>query len=118
LIWIIVMVGGALGSVMRWSFGLWGWGRWTVLAVNFLGSLLLGWSVAIYPEVQDMSMAMPLYLGWAVGLCGGLTTFSSFALETLHLLRMGQWRNATLFLIVMLAGSYGGVWVGIELGSE
>lgn len=74
-----VFVGGALGSLAREfvvtrlptsdALG-------TTFAVNVLASLLLGWFVAVRHRVHEHA----LHLG-AIGFCGGLSTFSSFAAE-------------------------------------
>jgi CrcB protein len=46
------------------------------------------------------------------GVCGGFTTFSTFSLETLHLVRDGQWSKAGVNVTATLALCLLGVWLG------
>ncbi len=55
------------------------------LAVNILGSFLLGVLIFWFDDKDLLNTNLKLLL--AVGFCGGLTTFSTFSLETLNLLR-------------------------------
>lgn len=85
-----VATGGALGAVAR--FAVSGWvqnlGRgafpWGTLFVNTAGSLLIGLLFGL-SELTSVSPAARLLL--AVGFLGGFTTFSTYSLETLNLLR-------------------------------
>jgi CrcB protein len=90
---LLVFVGGALGSA--WRYGLSGWVAQLIgetfpfgtLAVNLTGSLLIGFALNYArPELHRASAQIVLAFV-EVGICGGLTTFSSFALQTFHLLR-------------------------------
>ncbi len=47
-----------------------------------------------------------------VGICGGLTTFSAFSLQTLDLLRSGAWMRATLNVLLSVGLCVGAVAVG------
>lgn len=74
---LLVALGAAVGAALRYVAGhlldgRWPWG--TVL-VNWTGSLLLGWCVA-----AGLSGALIALLG--TGFCGGLTTYSAFAVQT------------------------------------
>jgi len=99
--WIIVGVGGFIGSTARFLFlgplARW-WGTtfpWGLLSVNVLGSLLIGLVFGIGQRQGWLSPEWRLFLG--AGVCGGFTTFSAFSLETLHLLQRGDHLNALLF---------------------
>lgn len=72
-----VALGAAVGAPLRFALGQWldgGFHRGTLLA-NTLGSLLLG--VAVGRALEGTAYALV-----AVGFCGGLTTYSSFAVQT------------------------------------
>jgi len=47
-----------------------------------------------------------------IGVCGGLTTFSSFSLQTLDLIRDGDWLKASLNTLLSFACCLAAVWLG------
>jgi fluoride exporter len=47
-----------------------------------------------------------------VGMCGGYTTFSSFGLETLNLVRSGDWLAAETYILASVVFCLIGVWLG------
>jgi fluoride exporter len=51
-----------------------------------------------------------------VGICGGYTTFSSFSLQTLNLLREKQWLLAGGNVVISVAACMVAVWLGFMLG--
>ena len=59
------------------------------LAINLLGSLILGFFMVWTAERVVVDPRWRLLV--AVGFCGGFTTFSSFAIESLALIERGQW---------------------------
>ena len=87
---LYVALVGALGCVLRYSVGRIG-SYWipnvssmlATGAVNLVGAFLLGLVVSSYPAVQR---GHPMVLLLGVGFCGGLTTFSTFAMELADLL--------------------------------
>jgi CrcB protein len=95
--WMMIALGGALGSVVRyicsgldyrWSNGVF---PVSTLVVNLLGSLAIGflWGMferaAVSPNVRLFAM---------LGVLGGYTTFSTFALENFNLIRDGELKIA------------------------
>ncbi|MHC1580200.1 fluoride efflux transporter CrcB [Methanopyrus sp.] len=109
-------LGGALGSVARYlisgavpgTMGV----PWGTVAVNGLGSFLLGfvmWSVSLglrlSPEVRALL---------TVGFCGGLTTFSTFAYELVELEAVSP-SLAALYLLTNLGVGVLGVLGGMAL---
>jgi CrcB protein len=120
-----VALGGALGSVARfWMSGVVArqFGEtfpWGTIFVNVSGSFVIGVIAALAsPEGRFDSPSR----AWAVhflmlGICGGYTTFSSFSLQTLDLLRDREWLyaggNALLSFVLCLIA----VWLGWLLGT-
>jgi fluoride exporter len=97
-----VAVGGALGSVGRfWLNGIVSrsFGEtfpWGTLIVNVTGSFVIGIiaSLALPEGRLDSSSRAFVTQFFMIGICGGYTTFSSFSLQTLNLLRDREWLYA------------------------
>ena len=79
---VLVFVGGGLGALLRYLVSLAVEGSLATLAVNVVGSFLIGLMVAV--------PAGNLRLLLAVGLLGGFTTFSAFSLDALRLWQRGE----------------------------
>jgi CrcB protein len=90
-----VVVAGALGAVLRYlvamAFGTRAGIPWAVLVVNVTGSAIGG---AVIGLAAEAGLASDLRLLLLTGLCGGLTTFSTWSVETLQLLADGKSKGA------------------------
>lgn len=117
-----VAVGGALGSISRfWISGLVAerYGEtfpWNTLVVNVVGSFIIG-LFAAFTNPDGRWPASPVIRQFVmVGFCGGFTTFSSFSLQTLNLLRDREWLyaggNVLLSVITCMFAVWGGFLVG------
>ena len=117
LLW--VALGGAGGSVLRYlAAGLvqrWAGGAFPAgtLLVNVVGCFVIG---CLASPLQEGGLVSPeVRLLVMVGLLGGFTTFSTYGLETLQLLRDGEWLlgmgNVLLSNVVGLAAC----WLGLRL---
>jgi len=80
------------------------------IAVNLIGSLLLGVLVAI--GAHTTSLGPNAQLGLTTGLMGGFTTYSAFNFETLRLLEERAWALAGLNVAVTLFGCLAVGWLG------
>lgn len=90
---LTVAVGGVVGASTRWAVLTGAGGDHAiaaVLAINVLGSLLLGAMLGRRRSADYWAHHQSL----TVGFCGGFTTFSSFAVQTATLLRDGRWASA------------------------
>ena len=95
---LFTAIGCALGGIARHLLSSWVDRKcgdafaWSILAVNVLGSFLLGavLRAGITPAESWLSF-QGAHAFFAVGFCGGLTTFSSFSLQTLTLVSKRQW---------------------------
>jgi fluoride exporter len=120
-----VAIGGALGSVSRfWLNGLisdriGGTFPWGTLLVNIIGSLIIGivGATAVPEGRLDSASRAFATLFLMMGVCGGFTTFSSFSLQTLNLLREGQWLYAGGYILFSVVLCLVGVWLGWLLGA-
>lgn len=113
------MAGGALGSALRYQVGYWAH-RWFdghfpmgTFIVNVVGSFGIGllWSLT---EEGELRPNWRLFL--FTGLMGGFTTFSSFSLETLHLIRLRAYGAAAANLLGSNTLGLAAVGVGFLLG--
>ena len=103
---LLIAVGGAVGSAVRLVAAHHldtGWPRGTLL-VNLTGSLLLG-------LLTGLSVADPALALWGVGLCGGLTTYSSFAVQAHGL----GGRRLAVYVVVTLTGCIAMAGLGLIL---
>lgn len=93
-IWLIIGLGGFLGSVARYftalQFTKWFPSAfpWGTFVVNIVGCLLIGLIYGFAERYQWSTPALRLFL--ATGFCGGFTTFSSFAFENVQLIQTGS----------------------------
>lgn len=91
---ILVALGGAAGSVVRYGTGLAatrliGPGfPWGTIIVNITGSFVIG--VFIEAIARRFDASEPLRLLLVTGFLGGFTTFSSFSLDTMALIERGE----------------------------
>ena len=106
---LLVSAGGALGAAVRYLLVLRVSGRfpWSILTANLVGSFLLG--------VLLVSTHSELLLFAGVGFCGALTTFSTFALDTLVLAREGRTTASIANVVVSVAGSLVALLAGLSL---
>ena len=114
-----VALGGAVGTLLRFATGNWVNAHWpqhfygATLAVNVVGCLLIGYLYGLFllrPEVP-----LEVRAGLIVGFLGGLTTFSSFSLDTLRLLETGQAPMAFGYAAVSVVGGLLATWAGLTL---
>lgn len=119
-IWILVLVfiGGGLGSLARFGVsgfcGRW-WGEtfpWGTLVVNVSGSLAIGFFATLSGPEGRFVVGPAGRVFFMLGLGGGYTTFSSFSLQTLNLLREGEWLPAALNVLLSVTVCLLGVWLG------
>lgn len=110
--YLVVAAGAALGGVLRFWVGsevhklVPPYFPWGTLLINTIGSFLLGF-FAFY--LRDQKMISPqLWLFLSVGFCGGFTTFSTFSLETVNLLRNAQLLFAALNVLASMLLCIGG----------
>src|ERR1700748_60973 len=91
---LIVMLGGALGTLARYLVGLAAIPisqnlPWGTIVINIVGSFNIGFFGTLTLAYGRFPASDNMRLFVMVGLCGGFTTFSAFSLQTLDLLRSG-----------------------------
>jgi CrcB protein len=115
----VIAVGGALGSLARWGLnqgivaGAGGF-PWATFAENVSGCLALGVLMVLVQEVWPADGRARLLRPFAgVGVLGGWTTFSTYALDTRGLLAGGHGGTATAYLVGSVLAGLLAVWAGI-----
>jgi fluoride exporter len=109
--WLMIFLGGGAGSLLRAALSFWMLPvarvyPWATLCANVAAALMLG---AIFGLRRGADGGL-LWSLLAVGFCGGLSTFSTFSLETAQLLRHGHYAIAALNIGLSVAVSTGLVW--------
>lgn len=98
---LIVMAGGALGTLARYvvsvlALPISGRLPWGTIIINITGSLVIGFFGTLTLATGRHPAPENLRLFVMIGLCGGYTTFSSFSLQTLDLMRTGAMGRAAI----------------------
>ena len=101
----MVGIGGFIGTVLRYLFGLLpieGGNGFPIktLAINIVGSFLIGLITALAAKNKSLNPQMVLML--RVGVCGGFTTFSTFAYEAADLMKNGNTLTAVSYVIISI----------------
>jgi fluoride exporter len=115
---ILVFIGGALGSIWRFWWSGWVAERFGeifpfgTLAVNVVASALLGLVSGLLLRLGATETATALQQLISVGVCGGLSTFSSFSLQTWNLLMERRWIAAIANIIVSTAVCFASIALG------
>ncbi|PYK11694.1 MAG: fluoride efflux transporter CrcB [Verrucomicrobia bacterium] len=116
--YILVMVGGALGTGARfWASGFIAEAAGELfplgtLVVNVTGSFAIGLFAGFTDPGGPFLVSPRVRQFFMIGLCGGYTTFSSFSLQTLDLARDGDWFNAFLNAVLSFVCCIAAVWLG------
>ncbi len=118
--WMLVFLGGGLGSLARWGLQS-AATRWTegvfpfgTLVANLGGSFLLGLLAGLATAVP---VKPELKLLLATGFLGGFTTFSTASVEVVRLVRARRPAAAVGLALAMLALSLGAAVLGLAVGS-
>ena len=105
--YLLAALGGALGALARWGVATalprspGGW-PWATLLVNLTGCLLMGALVAVLTaRSPEPTWARPFL---AVGVLGGYTTYSAFAVEVVELVEAGAPVLAAGYVLVSVLG--------------
>ena len=107
---LLVLAGGAVGAPTRYLADRWISGRHAVrfpfgtLTVNLIGCFVLG---LLAGGVAHSGWSADAYALVGTGFCGGLTTFSTFAVETVELARHPKPLRASAYLVVSAAAGVG-----------
>ncbi len=114
----VIAVGGVLGAESRFGVGLLiphqpGEFAWATVLVNASGCLLIGVLLVVLLELTSPHRLMRPFLG--VGILGGFTTFSTFAVDVQQMILAHRVGSAMLYLLVTLGVCAFAVWAATTL---
>ena len=113
---LIVGIGGGLGAMLRYGVYRLMPGQpvhYATLVVNIIGSFILGMLIGYVMQSAQLSDSTKLFIG--TGLCGGLTTFSAFAVENMNFLISGKYGTAAVYIFISMALGILSAFLGYKL---
>ena len=111
---VLIAFGGAAGSVLRYACSRWWNGPgfpYGTLAVNIIGSFLIGLMFALFSKQADEQKRLLLITGF----CGGFTTFSAFSLEGLQMLQQARFSSFFLYTFATISLGLAATYIGFKL---
>lgn len=111
---LVVGIGGFIGSIFRYLFSkltiIQGSFPFNTLLINIIGSLAIGIIAALALKNLDLDEKTVLFL--KVGICGGFTTFSTFALDSFELINKGDYLGSFLYILLSIVLSIVCIYLG------
>lgn len=121
-IYLAIAVGGSAGAVSRYwvSSATYSWlGQqfpWGTLAVNLLGSLVMGFLSVLL--IHRFQVSDEIRIGLLAGFLGSFTTFSTFAMDSLHLAGNGALLKLGAYILLSVALCVLGAWAGLAIARQ
>lgn len=118
---LVVVLGGGIGACLRYLIGLIPLKEpftfpVKTLVINLLGCFVIGLIAVL--AVKNSSLSPKTVLFIKTGLCGGFTTFSTFALETETLIKTGHIGLALLYVTLSVVAGVGLAFAGQVLAGK
>jgi CrcB protein len=124
VLYMLIALGSGTGAVARAAcgqVGIWLFGNafpWGILIVNAVGSFIIGFFFTVTSPDGRWFASSTTRQFVMTGLCGGYTTFSSFSLDTLNLMRDGRLVAAGANVMLSLTACLLFVWIGHILAAD
>jgi CrcB protein len=104
-----VLAGGFFGAALRYILQTFfnkilpsGSIPFSILLINLIGSFGLG---IIFPKKEDWDLSLQVFL--AIGFLGAFTTFSTFSMEALQLMKKHRYLESLIYITVSVFGTIG-----------
>jgi fluoride exporter len=113
---LLVGLGGAIGSMLRYVFYVVVTVKhfpWATFIVNITGSFIIGMVLAM--SIKDENFAHNWKLFLATGICGGFTTFSAFSAENITLLQNEKYVLALAYIALSMVLGIAAAWLGFTI---
>ena len=117
--YLLIALGGALGSMARYWVGSTVAGRmgsrfpYGTLVINLTACLIIGFSITWLGKRVEVNAAWRYLV--PIGFIGAYSTFSTYEWETLSTLRAGAFALAALYALGSLIVGLGATWLGVIL---
>ena len=120
---LYVIVGGAIGTFARYAISVAAIPNsrdlpWGTIGINILGSFIIGLFGTLTLAQGRFPVSENMRLFVMIGLCGGFTTFSSFSLQTLDLMRSGAMFRAGLNIVASVVLCVAAVAIGHFMAAQ
>jgi len=123
MIWLVTFLGGGIGAVSRQAvshFAAVQFGEsfpYGTLIANVSGCFLIGLADALLGADSKLASTAEVRQFFMIGVLGGYTTFSSFSLQTLNLMRDGEWVAVSANVAGSVVLCLFGVFLGFAAGA-
>jgi fluoride exporter len=117
--YLLIAIGGALGSILRYWVGSTISGRmgtrfpYGTLVINLTACVIIGFTLTYFGKRADLNPAWRFLV--AIGFVGAYSTFSTYEWETLSTLRSGAFFLAALYAVGSLIAGLAATWCGTAL---
>lgn len=111
---LMVFIGGGLGSILRYAISLLinrfphHYFPTATLIANVLSCIILGFVIHFFSQKTDWTLTKLFVM---MGFCGGFSTFSTFSLETFHLLKNNLLLYAVLNIVLSIGFGVGIIYI-------
>ncbi len=115
---ILVFLGGGIGSVIRFLLGyLFSLkkldGIYATLSANVMSCVII--ALVLAEVIENKNTNTQIF--WAVGFCGGLSTFSTFSWQNWQLAQTQQWSMLAFNILANLLLTIAAIWLGLKCSS-
>jgi fluoride exporter len=120
--YLMVAIGGGLGSVLRFWAGTFVSARmgtrfpYGTLLINCTASFLIGFIITLLSERVHWNPNIRFLI--PIGFIGGYSTFSTFEYETFRVMQDGEILVAILYVVLSVVVGFIAVWLGVIAGRQ
>jgi CrcB protein len=115
---LLVFIGGGIGSVIRFLLGyFFGLQKYHQIYSTLFANVLSCVIIALVMSQNNSFKNSNVQAFWAIGLCGGLSTFSTFSWQNWQLINSNQWLFLSFNILSNIALTILAIGVGLKISS-